>query len=217
MADNKLKLGIVGSAGVAQTLADGYLGRGYEVRLGTRDPGKLSDWLRSAGPTGSVGTFEDAAKFGDVVFLSVHGQAVLSAIELAGRESFSGKTVIDLTNPLDFSNGVPPRFTATLGESLGEIIQRAIPQARVVKAFNTIGAHIMVDPKFGNDTATLFIAGNDESAKAKTTSLAKVFGWDVEDMGGIEQSFFLEAFASLWINYGFKHDHWTHAFKLLKK
>jgi predicted dinucleotide-binding enzyme len=213
----KKKLGIIGSGGVAQTLGTAFAGKGYEVMLGTRDVAKLGEWRASVGDGGSVGSFSDAAKFGDVVILSVLGEAVLNVIELAGKENFDGKTVVDLTNPLDFSKGVPPRFTATTGNSLGEQIQRALPNARVVKAFNAIGASVMIDPKFGADTATQFIAGDDGSAKAEVITLVREFGWDVEDLGGIDQSFFLEAFASMWINYGFKYNNWTHAFKFLKK
>lgn len=212
-----MKIGIIGSGGVAQTLANAYLQKGYQVKLGTRNAEKLAEWLEKAGENASVGSFVEAAQFGDVVFLSVLGEAALNAIELAGAENLKGKTVIDLTNPLDFSGGVPPRFTATVGNSLGERIQNVLPDANVVKAFNTISAAIMVNPRFGDDTATLFIAGNDEKAKEEATKLAREFAWDVEDLGGIEQAFFLEAFASLWINYGFKNNHWTHAFKFLKR
>jgi 8-hydroxy-5-deazaflavin:NADPH oxidoreductase len=212
-----MKIGIIGSGGVAQTLANAYLEKGFEVKLGTRDERKLADWLENSGANASVGNFAEAARFGDVVFISVLGEAALDAVNLAGAENFKGKTVIDLTNPLDFSGGVPPRFTATPGNSLGERIQKALPEANIVKAFNTIGAGIMVNPHFGNDTATLFIAGNDEKAKEEARKLAEEFGWQVEDLGDIEQAFFLEAFASLWINYGFKNNHWTHAFKFLKR
>jgi hypothetical protein len=92
-----------------------------------------------------------------------------------------------------------------------------LPDANVVKAFNSIGAAIMIDPKFDGETATLLIAGNSDEAKAEAASLIKEFGWSVEDLGGIEQAFFLEAFASLWINYAFRHNHWTHAFRMLKR
>ena len=212
-----MKLGIIGSGGVAQTLGSAYLQKGYEVKLGTRSAEKLAEWLEKSGEKASVGSFEDAAEFGEVVFISTLGEAALSAIELAGAENFREKTVIDLTNPLDFSGGVPPKFAGRFRNSLGEQIQNALPAANVVKAFNTIGASIMIDPQFGDDTATMFIAGNSEPAKAEAARLAGEFGWNVEDLGGIEQSFFLEAFASLWINYGFKNNHWTHAFKFLKK
>lgn len=212
-----MRIGIIGSGSVAQTLGNAYLQKGYTVKLGTRNEEKLAGWLETAGENASVGSFAEAADFGDAVFVCVFGEAALSAIEAAGAENLRGKTVIDVTNPLDFSGGVPPKFAAALGNSLGEQIQNALPKANVVKAFNTIGAPIMVDPKFGDDTATLFIAGNDENAKAEARRLAEEFGWTVEDLGGIEQSFFLEAFASLWINYGFKNNHWTHAFKFLKR
>ncbi len=212
-----MKLGIIGSGGVAQTLGGAFASKGHEVMLGTRDAAKLEEWRAKVGDNASVGSFSDAAKFGDVVILSVLGEAVVQVIELAGKENFDGKTLIDLTNPLDFSEGVPPKFTGTVGNSLGEQIQRALPNAKVVKAFNAIGASVMIDPKFGSDTATHFIAGNDEAAKAEATNLIREFGWDVEDLGTIDQSFFLEAFASMWINYGFKYNNWNHAFKFLKK
>lgn len=212
-----MKIGIIGSGDVAQTLAGGYLAKGHEVKLGTRSPEKLNDWLATAGANASVGSFADAAQFGEAVFVCASGAAALSAVEMAGAENFKGKTVIDVTNPLDFSEGVPPKFAATLGNSLGEQIQNALPAANVVKAFNTINSTTMIDPHFGDETAVLFIAGNDENAKAETRRLAEEFGWNVEDLGGIEQSFFLEAFASMWVNYAFKHNTWTHAFKFLKK
>lgn len=213
----EMKIGMLGSGGVAQTLGTAYLAKGYKVMLGTRDRAKLSDWLTAAGENASVGSFSEAAGFGDVIFITVLGEAALNAIELAGKDKFRGKTVIDVTNPLDFSGGVPPKFTATVGNSLGEQIQRTLPQANVVKAFNSIGAAVMVDPSFGDNSATLFIAGDSDDAKTKATKLIKEFGWDVEDLGGIEQAFYLEAFASLWINYAFKHNHWTHAFEFLKR
>ena len=212
-----MRIGILGSGGVAQTLGSAYVANGHEVKLGTRDKTKLADWVAAAGAHASAGSFSDAASFGHVVFIIVHGEAALEAIELAGIERFKGKTVIDVTNPLDFSAGVPPKFTATVGNSLGEQIQRALPEANVVKAFNSIGAAVMVDPKFGEYTATLFIAGDSDEAKAESTKLIQEFGWDVEDLGGIDQAFFLEAFASLWINYGFKYNNWAHAFKFLKR
>lgn len=212
-----MKIGIIGSGDVAKTLAGGFLGKGFEVKLGTRSPEKLADWLAESGERASVGNFSDAARFGEVVFICSAGAAALNAVKLAGAENLKGKIVIDVTNPLDFSEGVPPKFTATIGNSLGEQIQRALPESKVVKAFNTINRTTMIDPRFGEETATMFIAGNDEDAKLETIRLAKGFGWEVEDLGGIAQAFFLEAFASLWVNYAFKNNSWTHAFKFLKK
>ena len=210
-----MKLGFIGSGGVAQTLGTAFLAKGYEVMLSSRSPEKLDEWKQAAGEKAAAGTFQDAAKFGDVVFIATPGEAALDAISLAGKESFDNKTVIDLTNPLDFSKGAPPRFSATVGNSLGEEVQRALTRAHVVKAFNSIGASIMIDPQFDGQAATLFIAGNNDSAKDTVKKLAEEFGWEVADAGGIDQAFFLEAFASLWINYAFKHDQWNQAFKLL--
>jgi len=212
-----MKIGIIGSGGVAQTLAGGFLAKGHDVMLGTRNAGKLDEWLASAGERGSVGSFADAAHFGDIVFLSVPGTVIEEAVRTAGVDSFTGKTVIDLTNPMDFSEGVPPKFTGTVGNSLGEQVQRALPEANVVKAFNSIGVAVMLDPIFDGEAATHFIAGNSDEAKAQAARLIEQFGWDVVDVGGIEQSFFLEALASLWVNYAVRTNHWTQAFRLLRR
>lgn len=212
-----MKIGIIGSGGVARTLGGGYLGTGHEVMLGTRDTAILDEWLENAGGSASVGSFSDAAAFGDVIFLSVSGSAVHSALALAGADNFLGKTVIDVSNPMDFSRGVPPRFTATVGNSLGEQVQRALPAANVVKAFNTMAAAVMTDAAFNAGSATHFIAGDDDGAKAEAASLIKEFGWEVVDLGGIDQAFFLEAFASLYVNYAFRSGHWNMAIKLLKR
>lgn len=212
-----MRIGIIGSGGVAQVLGSGYLEKGHEVMLGTRDVSKLDEWLAAAGNGASVGSFADAAAYGDVVFLSVAAAALSSAIGLAEADNFTGKTVIDLTNPMDFSDGVPPRFTATVGNSLGEQVQRMLPASNVVKAFNSIGVAVMTDPMFDGQAATHFIAGDSEAAKLEATELIREFGWDVVDVGGIDQSFFLEALASLWVNYALKTGSWNQAFRLLRR
>lgn len=212
-----MKIGIVGSGGVAKALGSGYLSKGHTVMLGSRDTAKLDEWLSTAGGGATTGSFSDPAAFGEVVFLSVSGEGLLSAIELAGIDNFSGKTVIDVCNPMDFSSGVPPRFTATVGQSLGEQVQATLPDAKVVKAFNTMSAAVMTDPIFDGEPATHFIAGNDDGAKAEATKLIKEFGWQVEDLGGIDQAFFLEALASLYVNFAFKNNQWNQAFKLMKR
>lgn len=212
-----MKIGIIGSGSVAQVLGSGFLSKGHEVMLGTRDASKLGAWLTDAGDNASVGTFGEAAEFGELVLLSVPGTALESAIELAGMEKFAGKTVIDITNPMDFSKGTPPRFTATVGNSLGEKVQGLLPNANVVKAFNSIGVAVMTDPDFDGEKATHFIAGNNDDAKAEVTRLIGEFGWEVVDVGGIENAFFLEALASLWVNYAIKSNNWNQAFKLLRR
>ena len=212
-----MKIGIIGSGGVAQTLGSGYLAKGYEVKLGTRDASKLSDWLAAAGDKASAGSFSDAARFGDVVFLTVNSAAIDSAIDLAGKSNLTGKTVVDLTNPMDFSQGLPPRFAAAFGNSLGERVQRALPESHVVKAFNSVGVEMMTDARFGDQLATMLIAGNDDVAKSQVTALVAEFGWDVVDLGGIDQAFYLEAMSLIWVNYSIKSGSRAHAFKLLKR
>lgn len=212
-----MKIGILGSGSVAQTLGTGLLAKGHEVRLGTRDLSKVQDWMTAGGKRASSGSFEETAAFGDLIFLCTHGAGSLNALMMAGADHLMGKVLVDVTNPLDFSQGVPPRFTATLGHSLGEQIQRLLPGTRVVKAFNTIAAQIMVHPQREEGLPTLTICGDDATAKAEVTTLAEAFGWEVEDMGGIEMAYWNEALAQIWILYGFKNNHWTHAFKLLKK
>ncbi len=202
---------------MARVIGSGYLAKDHEVMLGSRDISKLKDWVESSGTNASAGSFAEAAAFGEVVFISVQATALGAAIELAGKDSFAGKTVIDLSNPMDFSNGVPPKFTATVGNSLGEFVQRELPEANVVKAFNSVGVAVMTDPVFNGEAATHFIAGDNEQAKLEAAGLIMEFGWEVIDVGGIEQSFFLEALASLWVNYALKTGHWTQAFKLLSR
>ncbi|MEW6014060.1 MAG: NAD(P)-binding domain-containing protein [Candidatus Zixiibacteriota bacterium] len=214
-----MKVGILGSGMVGQSLARGFAGLGYDVKVGTRDISKLEKWQKELNsPKVSLGSFAEAASFGEALVLATHGVTTLAAIDMAGKEKFGGKMVIDATNPLDFSKGVPPRFAAELGNSLGEQIQRFIPQAKLVKAFNTVNALTMINAHLEEGRPDLFIAGNDDSAKKWVEELAQKWGWNsCVDIGGIAESFWLEAFAMLWIIYGFKNNNWTHAFKLLKK
>ena len=212
-----MKIGIIGSGQVAQVLGSGFAANGHEVMLGTRDVLKLADWLASAGENANAGSFADVADFGEVIIISVNTVNVASAIELSGRERFAGKIVIDVTNPMDFSQGIPPRFTASYGNSLGEQMQAALPDSHVVKAFNSMGASVMTTPIFNGEAATHFIAGNDDGAKATVKKLIEEFGWEVLDAGDIGQAFFLEALASLWVNYSIKSGHREQAFRLLTR
>lgn len=213
-----MKIGILGSGTVAKLLATGFINSGHEVKLGTRDTSKLEEWEKSVGSKGSAGSFEDAAKYGELIVLATLWSGTENAIKLAGLENFIGKVVIDVTNPLDFSSGVPPKFAVTYGNSAGEQIQNWLMDSKVVKAFNTVSASIMINPKLEEGNPDLLIAGNDADAKKLVTEIAQSFGWqNVIDMGEINHSFWLEAFAMLWIEFGFKYNHWTHAFKLLYK
>lgn len=213
-----MKIGILGSGTVAQKLGEGFLKLGHEVKLGTRSPDKLKDWQKPLGENSSVGTFQETASFGEIIVFATHGVATLELIKSLEEKTLADKIVIDVTNPLDFSKGMPPKFTSSPGNSLGEKIQKALPNSKVVKAFNTISAQRMCSPKLEEGDPDLLICGNDENAKAKVKEIAENFGWkSVIDMGDISKAFLLEATAMLWIEYGFKYNHWTHAIKLLKK
>lgn len=213
-----MKIGIIGSGVVGQQLGLGFLRLGHEVKIGTRDTNKLSEWLKTAGENAAAGSFEDAAKFGELLILCTFWAGTESAINLAGEENFRGKILIDVTNPLDFSQGTPPKLDSSTGNSGGERVQKWLPETKVVKAFNTINAYIMVNPKREEGDPDLFIAGNDEFAKKTITTFAEQLGWKgIIDIGDISQAFLLEALAYLWVIYGFKNNNWVHAFKLLKK
>jgi predicted dinucleotide-binding enzyme len=212
------RVGVLGSGIVGQTLADGFLKHGYEVMRGSREPGKLADWKRQAGARASIGSFADAAGFGEVVALAVKGVAAESAVSLCGG-ALAGKVVIDATNPIAEA---PPtkgvlRFFTSHDESLMERLQRQEPMARFVKAFSCVGNAQMVDPDFGGVKPTMFICGDDASAKAEVEKVLRAFGWEWEDMGGVEAARAIEPLCMLWCIPGLLRNQWSHAFRLLKK
>ncbi len=213
-----MKVGIIGSGVVGQELGKGLVKLGHEVKIGTRDKSKLKDWLLSVGKKGSAGSFDEAAKFGELNIIATSHAGTESAINLSGIKNFSKKVVIDVTNPLDFSQGMPPRYAGGPGNSSGEKIQKLLSNAKVVKAFNIISAKMMCNPLLSEGKADLFIAGNDKDAKERVKEIATDFSWEnIIDMGDITKSHLLEGLAMLWIEYGFKFNNWTHGFKLMKK
>ncbi len=213
-----MKIGIIGSGVVGRQLGLGFIKLGHEVKLGTRDVSKLDEWKNEAGGKASAGSNEEAAKFGEIIVLATGWAGTENALNLAGKKNFTGKIVIDVTNPLDHSKGGPPRLDASPGNSAGEKIQKWLPDAKVVKAFNTISAYIMIAPHREEGDPDLFICGNEKEAKNVVGEIAEKWGWkNIIDMGDITEAYWLEAFAMLWIHYGFKNNIWTHAFKLLKK
>jgi 8-hydroxy-5-deazaflavin:NADPH oxidoreductase len=210
------RVGVLGSGGVGKALAEGFRSRGHEVTIGTRDPAgneELRAWADGQGV--HVGTFADAADAALVV-LAVKGVAVEQAIEQAGRERFAGKVVIDATNPLDFSGGGPAMAVGHT-DSGGEIVQRAIPDARVVKAFNTVNAGLMCDPGLPGGPHPMLIAGDDEEAKRVVAGLLSDFGWNALDVGGIERARELESLVILWVAIGQRRGAWDHAFTLVTR
>jgi predicted dinucleotide-binding enzyme len=216
---NPTRIGVLGTGDVGRALGKGFVSRGHEVKLGAREAKneKAQAWAQENGPRASAGTFADAAKFGDILVLATLWTGTKNAIEMAGPESFAGKVVIDATNPLDFSQGMPPRLALGHTDSGGEQVQRWLPKARVVKAFNIVGNAYMVDPKFQGGPPDMWIAGNDEAAKKKVGELLRDFGWpDPIDTGGIEGSRLLEPMCLLWVGYGARTGTWRHAFRLLR-
>jgi hypothetical protein len=214
----QMRVGVLGSGEVGRRLAAGFRSRDHDVMIGSRDPGKpeLREWLSGDGAGIEAGTFAQAAQHGELLVLAVLGDAAEEAIADAGPENFSGKVVIDAMNPLDFSGGFPPKLSVTGEDSLGERVQRALPDAKVVKAFNTIGNPYFVDPKFGEGTPTMLIAGDDEGAKRTVGDVLADFGWpDPVDIGGIEGSRELEAICIAWVKIGGARGSWDHGFKLL--
>ena len=213
------KVAVLGSGIVGQVLADGFLKHGYSVMRGTREPSKLAAWQSDAGPKATVGTFAEAAKFGDVIVLAVKGTAAEQAVELAGPQALAGKTVIDATNPIADEppvNGVLKFFTGP-NESLLERLARRAPDAHFVKAFSSVGSVWMVNPDFGGVRPTMFICGDNAAAKKQVEGILDTFGWETEDMGSVEAARAIEPLCMLWCIPGLQNNRWTHAFKLLKK
>ncbi len=213
---NMKRIGILGSGNVGRTLADGFIKHGYEVKIGTGSPEKLSEWHSGAGEKGSVGSFKEAAAFGELLVLAVKGIVAEKILEVVKSE-ISGKTIIDTTNPI--AEEAPEeglvKFTTDLNTSLMEVLQSTFPKANFVKAFNSVGAHLMVNPSFVV-TPTMFIAGNNEDAKKVVTNILVQFGYEVEDLGGVKSARAIEPLCILWCIPGFRNNEWGHAFKLLK-
>jgi 8-hydroxy-5-deazaflavin:NADPH oxidoreductase len=212
------RVGVLGTGEVGRRLAAGFRRDGHTVTIGSRDPGKpeLREWLSREGAGIKAGTFAESAAGGELLVLAVLGDAAEQVIAEAGPESFAGKVVIDAMNPLDFSAGFPPKLSVSGEDSLGERVQRALPGAKVVKAFNIIGSPYFVDPSFSEGRPTMLIAGDDAGAKSKVTDLLADFGWsDIVDIGGIEGSRELEAICIAWVKIGGVRGAWDHGFKLL--
>jgi predicted dinucleotide-binding enzyme len=215
-----MKVGVLGSGVVGQTLAAGFLKHSHQVFVGTREPNAedVTSWSRK-NPGVKTGTFAEAAQFGELLVISVLSRVVEDVIKLAGPQNFRGKILIDTNNPISDAppvDGVLQYFTEQ-NQSLGERIQQLLPEAKVVKAFNSVGAVRMVNPHFEQGTPTMFICGNDAGAKSQVSEVLRQFGWDPFDCGTIVASRAIEPLCKLWCIPGFRSNSWTHAFKLLTK
>lgn len=201
-----MKFGVLGTGVVGQTLGGKLVSLGHEVMMGARQAGNevAVGWVKSAGESASEGSFADAAAFGDNVINATAGASSLDALAAAGADNLEGKVLIDVANPLDFSGGLPPSLTVGNTDSLGEQIQRAYPEAKVVKTLNTMAAEVMVEPSRVPGRHTVFIAGEDEGAKARVRALLQDFGWpdhDILDLGSIAASRGTEAYVTLWLRF----------------
>jgi predicted dinucleotide-binding enzyme len=211
------KIGILGSGKVGEVLADGFLMHGYAVMRGSREPGKLAAWKDGARGSASIGSFAETATWAEIVVLAVKGTGAEQAIAEAGIANLAGKLVIDATNPIADApprNGALTYFTDA-NESLIGRLQAQAPEARFVKAWNSVGNAVMVNPKFAT-TPSMFICGNDAAAKQQTREILMQFGWETVDVGGVELGVAIEALCILWCAPGFLRNDWVHAFKYLR-
>lgn len=212
-----MKVGILGSGTVGQTLAAGFLKHGHDVIIGTREPAKLADWLQ-AHPGAKVADSRQTGAFGEVLVLAVKGNVAVQALEAAGRDNLKGKTIIDACNPIADAppdHGVLQLFTGP-NESLMEQLQHKFPEAHLVKAFNSVGSANMVNPPFA-EKPTMFICGNNDAAKKQVAAILDQFGWETADMGTVEAARAIEPLCVLWCIPGFTKNEWTHAFRLLHR
>lgn len=209
-----MKIGILGTGPVGQTLAGALARLGHDVMIGTRDPQATlaREGNDSFGnppfkvfsqhhPAIGLGTFSDAARHGETIINATNGGGALAALQAAGAAAIGDKLLIDVSNPLDFSRGMPPSLSVCNTDSTGEQIQRAFPEARVVKTLNTVSAHLMVDPKqLAGGDHTMFVCGNDSGAKQQAVRLLDEFGWsDIIDLGDITMARGTEMYLPLWI------------------
>lgn len=206
-----MKIGIIGSGVVGQTLGTKLVELGHDVVIGTRDPqkldekknmtGTLREWLAGVKNKAKVVTFPEAAAHGELLISAIHGQATVEALKIAQADKVGSKVLIDTGNELDFSQGMPPKILATQEHCLAETIQKTFPNLKVVKTLNTVGASVMVNPRSiqGGDH-TIFVCGNDKDAKAKASELLKSFGWsDILDLGDVSSARGPEMLMGLWI------------------
>jgi len=212
----KKRVGVLGSGVVGRTLAAGFAKHGHETTIGTREPGKLAEWAAGAGVR--AGSFEEAARAGEILVLAVKGLAAEKVLRLAGAAHLEGKLVLDTTNPIAEAppEGGVLRFFTTLEDSLMERLQRAHPQARFVKAWSSVGNALMVDPRLPGGPPTMFVCGDDAAAKGEAAEILRAMGWETEDCGGAVGARAIEPLCMLWCIPGFQRNDWAHAFKLLR-
>jgi predicted dinucleotide-binding enzyme len=198
-----MKIAVLGTGMVGKTIASKLVAIGHEVMMGARSAtnDKAIAWAQAGGAKASHGSFADAAAHGELVFNCTLGQYSVEALRAAGEANLRGKILIDVANPLDFSRGMPPTLSVTNNDSLGEQIQRAFPEVKVVKTLNTVTCNLMVDPARLAGEHDMFLCGNDGDAKAKVRELLTGwFGWkSLIDLGDITNARATEGYLPLWV------------------
>ena len=200
-----MKIAVLGTGMVGAAIASRLVECGHDVTMGARDAAneKAKAWVHSTKRNARAGTFNDAATAGEIVFNCTRGTGTLEALQQAGAAALKGKVLIDISNPLDFSRGMPPSLTVSNTDSLGEKIQRAFPDARVVKTLNTLTAALMVNPRLLPGEHVNFVSGNDAAAKATAKQILRQFGWkdsELVDLGPIQAARGTEAWLLLWVS-----------------
>ncbi|MFQ3575097.1 MAG: NAD(P)-binding domain-containing protein [Cytophagales bacterium] len=199
------KIGILGTGMVGKTIGSKLISLGFEVMMGSRSSNneKAREWVSTNGSNASQGTFTEASSFGELIFNCTKGEHTLDALEMAGGANLSGKTLIDLSNPLDFSKGMPPFLIPSLvnTNSLGETIQAKFPEVMVVKTLNIVNCEVMVDATKCGGEASMFLAGNNDGAKEKVKEILNLFGWkDLIDLGDIVHARSTEMMLPIWLS-----------------
>lgn len=198
-----MKIGVLGTGMVGEAIATKLAAAGHDVKMGARSAtnDKAAAWVKAAGANASQGTFADAAKHGELVFNCTRGDAAVEVVRAAGADNLRGKILVDVSNPLDFSKGMPPTLFTAGDDSLAEQLQRELPDTKVVKSLNTVNCHVMVDPARLGGESDMFVSGNDAEAKATVTRfLREQFGWkSVIDLGDITTARGTEQYLPLWI------------------
>ena len=213
------KIGILGTGSVGKTIGSALIKLGYSVKMGSRtaDNSTAKEFASNNGSNASSGTFEDAANYSDIIFNCTMGMASLQALELAGRAALKGKILIDLSNPLDFSKGMPPSLSVCNTDSLAEQIQRNFPETHVVKTLNIVNCEVMVNPGKSGGEPTMFICGNELAAKSSTNEILKDFGWkDIIDLGDVTNARGMEMLLPLWVRTYVATKNGYFAFKVIR-
>lgn len=199
-----MNIGVLGTGMVGNTIGSKLIQLGYNVKMGSRTANneKAAAWVKSNGANASQGTFADASAFGEILFNCTAGMASLEVLKMAGEKNLNGKTMIDISNPLDFSKGMPPSLSVSNTDSLAEQIQRTFPQLKVVKSLNTMNCYVMANPSLVPGDHNVFVNGNDAGAKTKVKDILKSFGWkenNIIDLGDITASRGTEQILPIWV------------------